>query len=365
MIMWIILFLLVIIFSLGAIVFLIRGFHKFSFINKLANKNKRLSWTAAIVPVVLIVVLSAVLLNYWATMIILIHLFIFWAAAAGTGRIIRGKREMKHNIEGAAAIAFTAVYLGIGWYFAHHVYRTSYTFSTKKDLGQEQLRIVGIADLHLGLTLDGDSFAEQCDRISDEKPDIVLVAGDFVDDDSNRDDMIKSCRALGAINTKYGIYFTMGNHDAGYGNGRDFSLDDLTAELKKNHVTVLEDESVLVNDSFYIIGRKDTSDSDRLSMEKLVSGLDKSRYIITADHQPNDYDSEAGLSDLVFSGHTHGGHIFPAGYIGLLIGANDKVYGSEKRDGTDFVVTSGISGWAIPFKTGARSEYVVMDICGD
>lgn len=68
------------------------------------------------------------------------------------------------------------------------------------------------------------------------------------------------------------------------------------------------------------------------------------------------------LADLVLSGHTHGGHIFPAGLIGLISGANDKVYGAEHIDNTDFVVTSGISGWAIPFKTGTISEYVVIDI---
>jgi len=68
------------------------------------------------------------------------------------------------------------------------------------------------------------------------------------------------------------------------------------------------------------------------------------------------------LADLVLSGHTHGRHIFPAGLIGLISGANDKVYGAEHIDNTDFVVTSGISGWAIPFKTGTISEYVVIDI---
>ena len=41
---------------------------------------------------------------------------------------------------------------------------------------------------------------------------------------------------------------------------------------------------------------------------------------------------------------------------------NDKVYGHEKRESTDFIVTSGVSGWAVPFKTGTFSEYVIIDI---
>ena len=98
-------------------------------------------------------------------------------------------------------------------------------------------------------------------------------------------------------------------------------------------------------------------------MDALTSGLDVSKYMIVLDHQPNDYANEADSPvDLVLSGHTHGGHIYPAGAFGLLIGANDRVYGTELRKGTRFVVTSGISGWAIPFKTGCFSEYLVIDI---
>ena len=44
------------------------------------------------------------------------------------------------------------------------------------------------------------------------------------------------------------------------------------------------------------------------------------------------------------------------------MGANDAIYGVSKRGDTSFVVTSGISGWAIPFKTGTFSEFVVIDL---
>lgn len=48
----------------------------------------------------------------------------------------------------------------------------------------------------------------------------------------------------------------------------------------------------------------------------------------------------------------------------LLMGANDRTYGTEKRESTDFIVTSGIADWAIKFKTGTKSEYCIVNIMG-
>ena len=50
--------------------------------------------------------------------------------------------------------------------------------------------------------------------------------------------------------------------------------------------------------------------------------------------------------------------------LGEWIGENAKTYGLARKDQTNFIVTSGISDWAIKFKTGCRSEYVVIDIKG-
>ena len=44
------------------------------------------------------------------------------------------------------------------------------------------------------------------------------------------------------------------------------------------------------------------------------------------------------------------------------MGANDNTYGYERRGSTDFIVTSGISDWAVIFKSGTKSEYVIIDI---
>ena len=100
---------------------------------------------------------------------------------------------------------------------------------TDKDLGGQMLHIVLFADSHLGITLDGDSFAREMERIQAEQPDVVFLAGDFVDDDSCKADMLAACEALGRLQTKYGVYFIYGNHDNGYFQYRDFT----SAELRQ------------------------------------------------------------------------------------------------------------------------------------
>ncbi len=367
--MWIAIFGAVLLCSGGGAVYLVSRIHRFSFIEKLGEKHRKLSWLASAGLLLLAGLFGFI--NVWSVMVVLIHLFFFWLGCDITAWFIRRvrKTERKKNYEGLCAILITAVYLSIGWYLAHHVFITDYQIRTTKDI--DDMRAVLIADSHLGITLDGEDFAEQMQRVQQTKPDVVLIAGDFVDDDSEREDMVRACEALGELDTAYGVYFIFGNHDKGYYEGyRDFTSDDLRKELEKNNVVILEDESILVNDSFYILGRQDKSEEQRsggrADMAELTAELDRDKYTIVLDHQPNAYDEEAASGvDLVLSGHTHGGHIFPAGQIGLLMKANDRVYGYEQRENTEFIVTSGISGWAIPFKTGTFSEFVVIDIEGE
>lgn len=137
---------------------------------------------------------------------------------------------------------------------------------------------------------------------------------------------------------------------------------------------MLQDESVLIDDRFYIIGRQDRSEEEsygdkvaagRASMEELTADLDPTKFSVVMDHQPDDYDNqEAAGVDLVVSGHTHGGQLWPLMDIESIpgLGPDDCIYGFEKRGDTNFIVTSGISDWAIKFKTGCRSEYVIIDI---
>ncbi len=367
---WILLLAATLALSVIGVVYLTKCFHRFSFVKRLGEKKNKISWVVAVVPSVLVLGVFTICINIYSAVVVYIHLMIFWLICDFVLVIVSKclkkndkKSNIVYNIEGVTAIVLTIIYMGIGWYNARHVSETDYTFYTSKDLGVESLRVVEIADSHLGVTLDGTKFAREMKKLQKVNPDVVVVAGDFVDDDSYKKDMIEACQALGDLNTKYGVYFIFGNHDKGYYHYRDFTSQELRDELTKNNVLILEDESILIEDHFYIIGRQDRTETDRMDMNTLTKDLDHSKYMILLDHQPNDYDHEAEADvDLVLSGHTHGGHLFPLGPIGLMLKANDRVYGTEIRNNTGFVVTSGISGWAVPFKTGTFSEFVVIDI---
>ncbi len=359
---WIALLVFAMLLTLAGIFYLLTRFRRLSFITRLGEKNRVLPWLAA--ALCLLPVAAFALINLPTLFIVVIHLVVFFALADLLGLVIRraAKREWSADLRTFAALLFCIVYLGVGWYQAHHVSVTGYTVRSEKLQTGERMRVVLIADSHLGITLNGAAFAREMERVRETEPDAVVIVGDFVDDDSKKEDMLAACRALGALEAPRGVWFVYGNHDNGYYEYRDFSSAELRAALTENGVRILEDEVVSLDGAFDLVGRRDRSMRERASAEALTAGLDRGRFSILLDHQPNDYENEAGRADLVLSGHTHGGHIFPAGPIGELFGANDLTYGLEEREGTTFIVTSGISGWAIPFKTGTRSEFAVIDV---
>ena len=337
--------------------------------NRLVPKyKKRLRIFTAISAVLIVVLFFASLLGYVNAAIIIIHLTVFWLLADLIFYIVKklsGKRLFR--LSSCVAVVTSFIYLVVGFALANNVWVTSYTVYTDKNVN---LRIVMFADSHVGTTFSGAELAEYVKQMQSYNPDIVVIAGDFVDDDTSRKDMIDACKALGKLKTTYGVYYAFGNHDKGYydNSGRGYTGDDLIAELTKNGVTVLQDDIIDCGE-FYVIGRNDKSEDEcgggRKDIGDLVSGIDKDKYSIVINHQPTDYAAENKANvDLVLSGHTHGGQMIPIGLISDIFGLNDRVYGWEKRGSTNFIVTSGIADWAFKFKIGCVSEFVVIDIHG-
>ncbi|MDO4161604.1 MAG: metallophosphoesterase [Pseudomonadota bacterium] len=365
---WFILLILVIFSTVSGLVYLTSRVAKFGFMLKLTGENTKLLYLYGLVLVLAVFGMLCLWLNMMNAVIVVLHLMVLWLVCdAIFGFIEYRQQPFQHYYAGICAVAMTVLALGTGWFLNHHVWTTYYTIETDKT--DKPLRIIHFADSHIGTTFDGDGFAEHVAEMQKLNPDVVVIVGDFVDDDTSLEDMKKACAALGSLKTTYGVYFAFGNHDKGYYSPekRGYSGSELVAELQKNGVTVLQDEAVLLDDNYYILGRKDQSEfyrgGKRKNMDALVKPLDKSKFVVVLDHQPNDYKNQAEAEvDLVLSGHTHGGQLWPLSKAGEWMGVNDRTYGRERRHLTDFIVTSGISDWAIKFKTGTKSEIVVIDI---
>ena len=370
MTMWVIIMWTTLVLTGAALVYVSNRVCRFGIISRLTGNSEKLKALIGGGIVFGGFGVSTWLLNFMNAVVIIIYFAMFWLVSDFVFYLLiklRG-RAFKRYYSGVCAVLGAVISLACGWYLDHNVWRTEYKLPSAKMA--ENLKIVMFADSHIGTTFNADGFAEHLDAMQRENPDAIVIVGDFVDDDTDRENMLKSVQKLGAMQTKYGIFFVFGNHDKGYYGAarRGFSADELIAELQKNGITVLRDETADIDGKFYIIGRRDFSEvrergKQRKSMNELLQNLAADRYMIVLDHQPTDYKNQAVSGvDLVLSGHTHGGQLFPFNQVGKWIGANDSIYGREKRQNTDFIVTSGISDWTIKFKTGTKSEYVVLNI---
>jgi predicted MPP superfamily phosphohydrolase len=326
-------------------------------------KNKYLKIAASLIFLYITIIL--LIWNATNANIIVLHFFFILLLGEIIYSIVcmcKRKVNFKFGQEITVAISLlvTIIYLGYAYYVAHNVIETHYEVIATKDIGVDNFRIVQISDSHIGATMNGDTFYKYMEDINKTNPDIVVITGDFIDDDTKDKDLIRACEGLGALKTKYGVYYVFGNHDKGYFSDRSIELRE---NLEKNNVVILEDKGIDIVGNIYLIGRQDKQTRSRDTAEELMKSVSSDKYTIVLDHQPRDYENEekAGM-DLVISGHTHGGQVFPLQIIERMTGANDKLYGLETRNNTTFIVSSGIGNWAVKFKTGTVAEYVVIDI---
>ena len=82
----------------------------------------------------------------------------------------------------------------------------------------------------------------------------------------------------------------------------------------------------------------------------------KNTFNITLVHKPNIWDDVKSYSDLMLSGHTHNGQIFP---FNLLVKLQFKyIYGLYKEETSKLYVSCGIGCWGPKMRIGSNNEIV-------
>lgn len=286
------------------------------------------------------------------------------------------KTRKNHIISGIVTLALIVGVSGYGMYHATDIKLREYSVETNKNLGGEDLKVVLVADFHLGFSIGARQMQKMADMINAQNPDVVCIAGDIYDNDySAIKNPYEIAGILAEIKSKYGVFACWGNHDvdekilAGFTfnvKGEKHHSPEIREFLEKSKITLLEDEAVLVDNRFYVAGRIDsekpaTENNTRKSPDELLSGLDKEKPVIVIYHEPDELSelSAAGC-DLLLCGHTHNGQLFPGNLTIKL--AWENAYGCVKKGDMYNIVTSGVGVWGPFMRVGTDAEVVSIDM---
>lgn len=268
----------------------------------------------------------------------------------------------KQGYSGLIVIGLVLILLLYGTWNAQNPKIVTYNVSIDKSVPSlENIKIIILADLHVSPLTQDLYMDKMTAHIKSLNPDMILIAGDLID--GTLTDKIGSQlkNFFAKATAESGIYAVLGNHEY-YGH----MADEISSYLKQQGIKVLQDDKILLDNSIYIIGREDYGSSyiageKRKTLEQLLTGIDFQKPVILLDHQPRELKQAAELGvDLMFSGHTHGGQLFPFQI------ATKSAYGINKgylqKNSMQLIVTSGIGTWGPPMRIGSHSEIVEVNI---
>lgn len=230
----------------------------------------------------------------------------------------------------------------------------------KSITGYDSFRVGLASDIHLGTIISNGRLERFVRMMNEQKPDIILLAGDIFDEDLGpviKNDMGK---LLSQLYAPLGVYAVTGNHE--YIGG----VEPAVKYLEDHNIKVLRDSTISIEGILNIVGREDRQSNvmagvTRKPLDKIVANIDKSLFTVLLDHQPYNLDQavENGI-DLQLSGHTHHGQMFPFNFITKSIFEVSR--GLKKIENTHVFVSTGYGTWGPPIRIGNRPEIAVIEV---
>jgi hypothetical protein len=222
-----------------------------------------------------------------------------------------------------------------------------------KDFPINGFSIVQLSDIHVGRTIKGGFVEELVKQTNDLSPDIVVITGDLVD--LPIDIISKDLDPLSKINAP--TYFILGNHEYFHDPEPVIDYVELLGikPLLNDCITIGNDQN-----SFNLIGLNDIAgerfDMLRPDIKRAYKKADTNKPCIVLAHQPK-FIERMGKHrcDLMLSGHTHGGQIFPFGFLVML--HQPYLAGLyQHNDKQQIFVSRGAGYWGPPLRILAPSE---------
>lgn len=244
---------------------------------------------------------------------------------------------------------------------------TRYQLTTEKPLSGGKLTIVQVSDVHPNpaAAMHSGRIPELRAKIEACRPDLLVFTGDIFDEFTEPEEFAAFCGLFGALEAPLGKYYVLGNHDL-FHHWREPSFDRAALEtaMAGAGVRILEDAAVLTQ-GVRVVGRKDYlyTGGRRFPANQLLPGGPDDHYTVWLDHEPRDFKNAAAAgADLILSGHTHGGQVWPAGAVGMAA-RNERNYGKKQVGPACTAIVSGGTGtWGYRLRTQGKTEIVCVTV---
>lgn len=225
------------------------------------------------------------------------------------------------------------------------------------------LRVGAISDLHAGAPHVGAARVRAvAERLMAERPDLIVLLGDHVDDHHHLHDPVAPgavAAALSVLDAPRGVIAVLGNHD--------WITDGpaIAATLREHGIAVLENTSTAAGDGLWVAGVGDATTRFADVGRALGSVPDDDAAVLLLTHDPDVFPRVPDRVALTFAGHTHGAQVdvplLRRAWIPSRFGAR-YAGGVVREDGRTMVISSGVgtSGW--PVRLAARPELLVVTL---
>lgn len=229
------------------------------------------------------------------------------------------------------------------------------------------LTIAVIADLHAGAPyIDEAKIDDVVARTNTARPDLILLAGDYVSGDDGGDGELRMpletiAAHLKGLEAPLGVYAVLGNHDDNAGGGR------VAAALSQAGILVLNNTHAVIGrpQGSLILAGIDTRTGPGDGREAL-RGLEGQK-VLCLTHMPYLFRALLPACVLTIAGHTHGGQVaLPLVQQWALRQASRRGpwygQGVVREDGRTLFVSPGIGTSTLPVRLGVPPEISLLKI---
>ena len=269
------------------------------------------------------------------------------------------RKFFKNSLDlGAFAVAIPVV--GVAVENALHIEVEKVNIGVKNLKGS--YNIVQLSDIHIGGIIDASKIREIVTIVNELNPDLVVITGDLVD--IKLEYAKEALQELKGLQSRYGTYFIVGNHEYIHG------IEPIVSYVNSLGIQTLENKSVYIGDlidGFNLAGVYDLMgervEHHKPDLEKTLDTIKTYRPTILLAHQPRYIKAiqKNHNIDLVLSGHTHGGQIFPFNYLVRL--QQPYISGLYQHDEiTQIYVNKGTGFWGPPMRLGTSCEITHIQI---